>query len=322
MLEKYETHHAAIHHLLSSILACFNHKELFEQSPKELRYFLTSLCNYYPFVSILYLLDKEGRQKCKNIQGQKFKRLSRRGEGIDRSKRPYFLSTMKTEGPVITGPYLSNAGRKLCLSASTKIYDDQGELQGYLVLDIDLDSALNFLTGENRRAYFEPFFKIVYSTIVIGLFVASFFLIYVSYIDSFNFFRAIIKNKDFDFPFGIIIYLTLALAIFDLAKTILEEEVLFYKDLSQNSSTRRTITRFIAAIIIAMSIEALLMVFKSALHRQEDDMIAAVWVILATSALLGGLAIYTYLGSKAEVLLDQLNKTETKKQPPFSSNDK
>lgn len=313
MLEKYEAHHVAIHHLLSSILGCFHHEELFDQSPKELRYFLTSLCNYYPFVTILYLLDKNGRQQCKNIQGKKFKHFSRKGEGIDRSKRPYFLSTMNADGAVITGPYLSNVGRKLCLSASTKIYDTQGELLGYLVLDIDLDSMLNFFTGENRRLYFEPFFKVVYTSIVIGLFTMAFYLIYASSVEALNVFKGIVRNEDIEIPFGIVIYLTLALAIFDLAKTILEEEVLFYKDLSQHSSTRRTITRFIAAIIIAVSIEALLMVFKSALHSQEGDMIAAVWVILATSTLLIGFAVYIYLGSKAEVLLNQLDKSEKKK---------
>jgi hypothetical protein len=58
----------------------------------------------------------------------------------------------------------------------------------------------------------------------------------------------------------------LALTIFDLGKITLEEEVLLYKDILRHSSTRRTITRFIAVIIIAVSIEALLMIFKFALN--------------------------------------------------------
>jgi hypothetical protein len=54
-----------------------------------------------------------------------------------------------------------------------------------------------------------------------------------------------------EIPFGVVIYLTLALAIFELGKTTLEEEVLLYKDILMHSSTLRTITRYIAVIIIA-----------------------------------------------------------------------
>jgi hypothetical protein len=102
-----------------------------------------------------------------------------------------------------------------------------------------------------------------------------------------------------------VIYLTLALAIFDLAKTTLEEEVLLYKDILRHSSTRRTITRFIAAIIIALSIEALLMIFKSALQSSASFIVEAVWVIFAAAFLLLSLGVYVYLGSRAEIMLVQ-----------------
>ncbi len=315
VLEKYDEHYDAIHHLLSSILGCFHHERVFNQSPKELSRFLNSLSRYYPFISILYLLDQNGKQICKNIPGKKFQVISRRGEGIDRSQRPYFLSATKSDSPVITGPYLSSAGRRLCLSASTKIYDANGELFGYLVLDIDLDATLSFFTGENKRIYFEPYFKVIYTLIVIGLFIFSFILLYFSGVLAANVFTAIGRGYDeIEVPFKAVVYLTLALAIFDLGKTILEEEVLLYKDLSQHSSTRRTITRFIASIIIAVSFEALMMVFKAALHQQKDDVIAAVWVILAVSTLLISLAVYSYLGSKTEALLMQLPKPDAKEK--------
>ena len=66
-----------------------------------------------------------------------------------------------------------------------------------------------------------------------------------------------------------------------MGKTTLEEEVLLYKDILRHSSTRRTITRFIAAIIIAVSIEALLMIFKFALKGGGEHIIEAVWIIIA-----------------------------------------
>lgn len=90
--------------------------------------------------------------------------------------------------------------------------------------------------------------------------------------------------------------------MFDLGKTILEEEVLMHKDIFRQSSTRRTLTRFIAAILIAVSIEALLMMFKSALG-EADPMLEAVWMMLTAIGLLVGLGIYVYLGAQAEVAL-------------------
>ena len=63
-----------------------------------------------------------------------------------------------------------------------------------------------------------------------------------------------------------------------------------------HSSTRRTIIRFIAVIIIAVSIEALLMIFKFALNGGGEYIIAA-------ALLLVSLGVYVYLGGKAEVML-------------------
>ena len=105
-------------------------------------------------------------------------------------------------------------------------------------------------------------------------------------------------------PFGIIIFLTLALAIFDLGKTTLEEEVLLHKDIYRHSSTRRTITRFIAAILIAVSIESLLLMFKSVLGSPEH-LANAVAMMAAAIGLLVCLGIYVYLGAKAEAILKQ-----------------
>ncbi len=45
------------------------------------------------------------------------------------------------------------------------------------------------------------------------------------------------------------------------------------------------------------------MVFKSALHGEGEHIIGAVWIILAAGTLLLSLAVYIYLGSKAETLL-------------------
>lgn len=308
VIEKYEEHRVAIHQLLGSILSGFADEKMFEQSQAELAEALNALCAYYPFVSLLYLLDADGKQICMNVPGAYFNKHPVVGEGADRSKRPYFIAAQKSDQPIVTEPYLSSVRSELCLSASTKILNDDNTVKGHVVIDIDLSATLSFLTGDRRRAYFDPYFKLMYSFIVLGLFTVAFVLLYSAGVECAKVLLALPEPKAHgEIPFGAVIYLTLALAIFDLGKTTLEEEVLLYKDILRHSSTRRTITRFIAAIIIAVSIEALLMIFKSALGEGEH-IIQAVWVILAAAILLLSLGVYVYLGSKAEIDLLKNNK--------------
>ncbi|MFA6163903.1 MAG: PDC sensor domain-containing protein [Methylobacter sp.] len=314
VIEKYEEHRSAIHDLLSSILSCFSDEKLFEKNHEELTELLNSLCSYYPFVSLLYLLDAQGKQICMNVPGSHFKNHPKIGLDADRSNRPYYLAAMKADGVVVTEPYLSSVRRELCLSTSMKMSNDDGTIKGVVVLDIDLGSTLAILTGDSRRIHFEPYFKAMYTLIVLGLFAVALVLLYAAGVEC----SAVVHSmmdplKEIEIPFGVVIYLTLALAIFDLGKTTLEEEVLLYKDILRHSSTRRTITRFIAVIIIAVSIEALLMIFKFALKGDGQHIIEAVWIIIAVAFLLVSLGVYVYLGSKAEGMLlnnrDKFKKT-------------
>jgi methyl-accepting chemotaxis protein-like sensor len=312
VIEKYEEHRSAIHHLLSSIVSCFADSKMFEQNQAELYEQLQSLSHYYPFISLLYLLDKQGKQLCMNVPGPLFKNSPMIGRGADRSNRAYYVMAINSPEVAITEPYLSSVRRELCISASLKICKED-TCVGVLVLDIDLASIISFLTGDSKRIHFEPYFKAVYSIIVFGLFSVALLLLYLAGKECWTVVQTLITNtEDKLLPFGVVIYLTLALAIFDLGKTTLEEEVLLYKDILRHSSTRRTITRFIAAIIIAVSIEALLMIFKSALKESGEHIIQAVWIILAAGFLLLCMAVYVFLGSKAEVML---TKKKNYKEP-------
>lgn len=303
-MERYEEHRQAIQRLLLSILTCFADAKLFEESQEELTDTLNSLSSYYPFVSLLYLLDAEGAQISNNIPGRFYTDRPKIDGSVDRSKRPYFLAAHKADAAVITEPYLSSVKNELCLSVCCKVENTVKFAIGYIVLDVDLEAALNFLSGETQRANFEPFFKGVYSLIVLGLFTVSAILLYAAGNECVAIlYKAVTRQDAKLIPFGMVIYLTLALAIFDLAKTTLEEEVLLYKDILKHSSTRRTITRFIAAIIIALSIEALLMIFKSALQGSGEFIYEAVWVVIAAAFMLLCLGVYVYLGARAEMML-------------------
>ncbi|MDX9966823.1 MAG: hypothetical protein RBS26_07470, partial [Sulfuricurvum sp.] len=87
------------------------------------------------------------------------------------------------------------------------------------------------------------------------------------------------------------ILLTLSLATFDLVKTIFEEEVLGRPKHDPSSDIHKTMVRFLGSIIIALSIEALMLVFKFAMTAPEM-LVNAIYIIGGVSMLLVGLAVY------------------------------
>ena len=106
------------------------------------------------------------------------------------------------------------------------------------------------------------------------------------------------KNElSLEMIFKPIIALTLSIAIFDLAKTILEQEV-FFKSYSKNSKVEtKILTKFLTTIIIALSIEALIVVFKIAIN-DYDQMVNAFYLIAGIALILISLTIFIYFSSK------------------------
>lgn len=305
-IERYREYKEAIHELMASIVTgIFDHKNIKdEESLKEAMQWLQP---NYPFIELVYILDAKGVQTTNNISFKhQNEKKSPSGKGVDRRHRPYYKQAMAEDNVIVTAPYLSTSSHNLCISSAIQCLDENGSVMGILVVDIDLADAIEFLMGDRKRKKFHPFFISVYSSIVIGLFLVVGILMYSAGAELLSLLQG--QNVDLHLkPFSIIIFLTLALAVFDLGKTTLEEEVLMKKDILRHSSTRRTITRFIAAILIAVSIESLLLMFKSVLGSKEylGDAVAMMGTAIG---LLIGLGIYVYLGAKAETMLKQSAK--------------
>ena len=301
VIERFHEYKNALHELTASILTGIAEPSLLGNEQK-LRDTFHGIAEHYPFMALLYTLDGKGVQSSSNIASLHPGKDDKSGLGKNRSERPYYLLVKNSERVVVTEPYFSNNGSMLCITAAVRSADANGET-GYIVLDIDLTKAIEFLMGDMARRRFMPAFKGVYILIVAGLFAVTGVLLYAAATEMVSLWHIGSNKEDLHMkPFGVIIFLTLALAIFDLGKTILEEEVLMHKDIFRHSSTRRTITRFIAAILIAVSIEALLLMFKAALGV-NGDILSAVAMMLTAVGLLVGLGIYVYLGAKAEGIL-------------------
>jgi len=307
VIERYHEYRGAVRELLASMLTGIAETRLLGD-PDAQRKAMYSLAQHYPFSELLYVLDAKGIQTGENISGSTKFTSRPSNKGKDRSQRPYYLLARDSPGVIVTDPYLSNADNTLCMTAAVRLCDEHQHVVGYMALDVDLAKTIEFLMGDTSRRHFQPFFKVTYSLIVVGLFSVVVVLLYVSFQELAGLIHTEHNAQSIQLrPFSVIIFMTLALAVFDLGKTILEEEVLMHKDILRHSSTRRTITRFIAAILIAVSIEALLLIFKAALGNGAD-MLQGVWMMITAAVLLVGLGLYVYLGARAETLLLSIRK--------------
>lgn len=306
VIEQYHDNRSAIRELMASMLTGIADARLLYDEESQRRT-LDCLSAQFPFVELLYTLDPAGIQTSDNLSSRSVhggcEAKIGSGRGKDRSQRPYYLLARGSAEVAVTDPYLSSASRDLCLSAAVESRAPDGGVAGYVVVDVSLCKAVEFLMGDTARRRFQPVFRGFYVLIVLGLMAVVAALLTAAYAELIPLVTGQVDGAEKHLkPFGIIIFLTLALAIFDLGKTVLEEEVLMHKDIYRHSSTRRTITRFMAAILIAVSIESLLLMFKSVLGEGEH-LAEAVWVMFAATTLLIGLGVYVYLGAQAEYRL-------------------
>jgi hypothetical protein len=293
LLRKYEDYQPQIDRLLDSIVTALMPRKL-ESDEAHLHKTVERLHKSYPFVELLYCLDEHGMQKTVSAAAPDINPSKRTEPGMlsDRSNRAYYTSAVKNEKiSTVTSPYLSNATHQLAISAVQR-YITAEDKTGYLVINFNLEKLITFLNGDELRRRVHPFFQVVYAIIGIMLVIVSGLLLFHAGKTMFNVLEEHISATAQIFE--VVILITLGLAIFDLGKTILEEEVLLHKDIHHEGSTRRTISRFMSAIVIAVSIESLLLMFKSLLG-DASHLNSAVFMLIAAVALLVGLGIYLKL---------------------------
>ena len=104
-------------------------------------------------------------------------------------------------------------------------------------------------------------------------------------------------------------YVVIALAVFDVAKYFVEEEVLRNRSLVTTSDVRRSLTKFISTIAIAVFIEGLVIVFQVSKH--DVDKMPYPTALLATAILIVlGLGAYQRLNVEVERQVDRKDNAE------------
>ena len=239
----------------------------------------------FPSMELLYITDQDFNQTSPNIFRNK-KDVSEEG------KNRAYMSTklmQKDEAFSISSPYISSATGRTCVTVMKKEEDK------YVFIDFRLSGLLGRLGLVELNPEFNKFTKIFYKAVGFSLMAFAFFAIVYAL---FGYASSIFIEGNFslDALFKPIVALTLGLAIFDLAKTILEREV-FFKNYSKENEDANVLTKFSIAIIIALSIEALMVVFKIALH-DYSQMIHALYLILGISMIIVSLGVYSFLSRR------------------------
>jgi len=242
-----------------------------------------------PYAEVIYAIDGNGIQIVDNISSKA--KLNGFGKGEDRSDRAYYYKTLKEHRCILTDPYPSLVSNELVVTASFPLYDTQNKLIAIICVDITLKNILKMVHPSSIDSNFGVASKWVYGAFSIALMGVA-LLLFIKGITSFLHFGADFSNIDINEVFKSTILLTLSLAIADLVKAIFEEEVLGKERKSGDADeTHQTMVKFLGSIIIALSIEALMLVFKSAL-TDPTKIEYAVYLIVGVSFLLVSLSLY------------------------------
>jgi putative Mn2+ efflux pump MntP len=104
-------------------------------------------------------------------------------------------------------------------------------------------------------------------------------------------------------------YVVISIAVFDVAKFLIEEEVLNGRERRIASEARRSLTNFISTIAIAVFLEALVTVFRVS-STQISQLLYPTALLVAGSVLVLGLGVYQRLSVTVEKEVDSSDRSE------------
>lgn len=109
-------------------------------------------------------------------------------------------------------------------------------------------------------------------------------------------------------------YTIIAVAVFDVGKYLLEEEAIRAREMRRAGEARRSLTKFVSTIAIAVFLEALVAVFEAG---KEDVklMLYPTLLLLAGVSLVVGLGVYQRLSASVEKDVDEQAKPEAEDSP-------
>lgn len=282
MMQIYRDNREAVEGFLLTTISDNPHQDL---DDGQVRNFFKRL----PCLSDMYLIDENGVQITPTWR-RKGHDMSMKG-----TDRGYFINRIQfnENGNYVSSPYIcANSGQPK-VSIARKYPDGK-----IAVFDLDVVAVLTKMHLIDSNRLISKLSVWVYALLGGGLVLLALFLGIYGLI---GFVKAVVYFGDetLHYVFKSIIGITLAIAIYDLAKTILEQEV-FYRSLTlEEGSEYKTLTKFLTSIIIALSIESLMVVFKVAIDDIRN-MNYAFYLISGVGILIVSMAILNYVSRKKQ----------------------
>ncbi|MCV6608516.1 MAG: hypothetical protein OIF32_09900 [Campylobacterales bacterium] len=251
----------------------------------------TSLKFFAAFKSleVAYFLDKTGHQASPTY-------LRNATDEFHIGSKREFINTkikMKENGTFLSNPYINSHTGQLSIT-----YVKQ-TAEGSIVLDFNLTKMLLRLKLLDLNFKMQKLNTYTYGLMGFSLVAIAIFLSVYAVL---TFLASLMPFTDISLQatFKSIIALTLGLAIFDLAKTILEQEVFNKAMAFDKNEDNRIFSKFLVSIVIALSIEALMVVFKIAL-TDHTEMIYAFYLIAGVGILILSLGLYNFFSKRQRV---------------------
>jgi len=252
----------------------------------------TTECNQklfekFPSLELIYLCDASFVQSSPNYYP---KNNDHKQIGIDRS----YLIHKKMGPDAITflNPYVSIGTGNLCITAIARVDEH------YVLFDFVLKKLLERFNLIEQNTVFRLLTRISYGVIGNGLLFFGLFIVLYGFYTFYKSFSGEVAMS-LDGVFKPVIALTLGLAVYDLGKTIVEQEVLPRTKSISKRFNPMTLMNFSTSIIIALLIEALLVVFKISITDYKDLPYAS-GLIASLAALLLVFSLFVYLIRKSD----------------------
>ena|ERR1051325_4704719 len=106
-------------------------------------------------------------------------------------------------------------------------------------------------------------------------------------------------------------YVVIAMAVFDVAKYFVEEEVIRGREMRLASEARRSLTKFVSAITIAVFIEGLVLVFRQS-GKDIGQLLYPAAVLVTGIGIIIGLGLYQRLSAEAESQVEARDRVAEK----------
>ncbi|MEH0197541.1 GNAT family acetyltransferase [Caulobacter sp. CCNWLY153] len=107
-------------------------------------------------------------------------------------------------------------------------------------------------------------------------------------------------------------YIIVAIAVFDVAKYLFEDEVRRDSERRSAAEARRSLTKFLSTIVIALFLEALVVVFKTA-RGDVSQLVYPTMLLVASVLVLVGLGAYQRFSAAVEEKVGEDDDAEDRK---------